>query len=152
TVTSPDGAVRFHLLARDPERLAYRVTFRDRAVIDTSALGVTVDGVDLGKGVAVGKAETYRLNEKYPWHGARAEITNHGNGARFPGRHTPTKAGYTLEVRAFDDGIAFRHVVPGADGPRVPDEATAFVLPAGSVVWYHDFEGHYEGVHQRKDV
>ena len=47
-------------------------------------------------------------------------------------------------VRVFDDGIAFRCVVPG-EGSRVPDEATAFVLPAGATVWYHDLHGHYEG-------
>jgi alpha-glucosidase len=34
----------------------------------------------------------------------------------------------------------------------VPDEATTFVLPAGCTVWYHDLEGHYEGVHVKKDV
>src|SRR4030095_13689975 len=59
---------------------------------------------------------------------------------------------YTIEVRAFDDAIAFRHVVPGDNKPRIPDEATSFVLPEGSVVWFHDFEGHYEGIHTKQEI
>ena len=27
-----------------------------------------------------------------------------------------------------------------------------FNLPAGSTVWYHDLDGHYEGVHEKKDI
>src|SRR5262249_29638840 len=59
---------------------------------------------------------------------------------------------YVVEVRAFNDGIAFRYIVAGDARPRVPDEATVFMLPAGSTVWYHDFEGHYEGIHVRKEI
>ncbi|HEY9195896.1 MAG TPA: glycoside hydrolase family 97 catalytic domain-containing protein, partial [Mucilaginibacter sp.] len=32
-------------------------------------------------------------------------------------------------------------------GVRIPDESTAFNIPAGSIIWYHDLNGHYEGVH-----
>src|SRR5262249_8404991 len=47
-------------------------------------------------------------------------------------------------------GVAFRYLLPGGEKPRVPDEATKFLLPAGSTVWYHDLNGHYEGVHEKK--
>src|SRR5262249_40378524 len=45
-----------------------------------------------------------------------------------------------------------RHVIPSVGRSRVPDEASAFAIPAGSSVWFHDFEGHYEGIHARKDI
>ncbi|HXI28273.1 MAG TPA: glycoside hydrolase family 97 catalytic domain-containing protein, partial [Vicinamibacterales bacterium] len=35
---------------------------------------------------------------------------------------------------------------------RTPDEATTFRIPAGAIVWAHDFEGHYEGVHARHAI
>jgi alpha-glucosidase len=54
-----------------------------------------------------------------------------------------------LEVRVFNDGVGFRFSLAGA-GQRTPDEATTFTFPAGSTVWFHDFEGHYEGIHQKK--
>ena len=61
--------------------------------------------------------------------------------------HPSTQDGFvTVDLRAFDDGIAFRTLIPGEGKKRVPDEATTFTLPGGSVVWYHDHEGHYEGI------
>src|SRR6185503_17898063 len=57
-----------------------------------------------------------------------------------------------IEVRVFNDGIGFRHIVPGGDTNRVPDEATKFVLPAGSKVWRHGLEGHYEAAYTNSDV
>src|SRR5262249_13323864 len=111
-----------------------------------------VDGVDLTGGVEVGKVEPYRVDETYPWHGVHARAVNRCNGATIPVKHVNSNTRYTLEARAFNDAVAFRFTAPGADRPRVPDEATTFVLPAGSTVWYHGLEGHYEGVHVRKDV
>src|SRR5262249_21768549 len=80
-VASPDGGVQFRLVPRDAARLAYRVTSRGRPVIEESALGVTVDGADLGAGAAVGAAERYRLDEKFPAYGGRSELANRCNGA-----------------------------------------------------------------------
>ena len=77
--------------------------------------------------------------------------TDNCNGAKLSMRHNASKTDYVLDVRAYNDGIAFRFVVPGS-GSRVPDEATAFTIPAGSTVWFHDFEGHYEGIHKKKDI
>ena len=112
----------------------------------------TVDEVDLTQEAQPGKAETFRIHEKYPWRGIHSEAVNHCNGARIPVVHAKGGAKYTLEIRAFDDGVAFRHIIPGDSKSRVPDEGTRFILPEGSTVWYHDLEGHYEDTHERKAV
>jgi alpha-glucosidase len=151
-VTSPDGNVQFRLVTRSESRVGYQVLFKHKLVIETSALGITIDGTELGRGVTIGKAEPHQLNEKYPWLGVHALAINHCNGAKIALRHTQSDLTYAVEVRAFNDGVAFRYVVGGDGKPRVPDEGTSFVIPAGSVVWYHDFEGHYEGVHARKEI
>ncbi len=173
TVASPDRRIQFRLVLQEGARLGYAVTFRAKPVIETSRLGIVIDGVNLGDGIQAGRINRYRVNETYPWHGIHSTATNHCNGARFHFQHTKTGAVYTVEARAYDDGIAFRHIVPvplrpvplrpvpdagrPAGNPpgaklRVPDEATGFRIPAGSAVWYHDFEGHYEGVHARKAI
>ena len=151
-ITSPDGKVQLQILAREQARLSYRVSFKNQPVIEASALGIVVDGIDLGQGVEVGQAERYRLNERYDWRGVHSTAINQCNGAKLSLKHAKSNTGFTLEARAFNDGIAFRFIVPGAGKQRVPDEATAFTLPAGSTVWYHDFEGHYEGAHARKAI
>jgi len=152
SVASPDGKVRFEILPREQARLSYRVTFRNQPVIEASALGVVIDGVDLCQGVEAGKTERYRLNERYAWRGVHSEAINRCNGAKLSLKHAKSGAGFTLEARAFNDGIAFRFVAPGDGKQRVPDETTAFTLPPGSAVWYHDFEGHYEAMHARKEI
>jgi alpha-glucosidase len=151
-VAGPDGKVRFDILLRGQSRLSYRVTFRDGVVIETSPLGIVIDGVDLCRGAEAGKVERYSLNERYAWRGVHSEAINHCNGARLSLKHTGSGANFTLDVRAFNDGVAFRFVAPGDEKPREPDETTAFTLPARSVAWYHDFEGHYEGMHARKGI
>jgi len=150
-ITSPNGAVELQLVPALGPRVTYGVTFRSRPVIEPSPLGVLVDGVDLGQGVAAGQVESYHANEHYAWRGVHSQATNRFNGARIALRHAASRTDYLIDVRVFDDGIAFRCVVPG-EGSRVPDEATAFALPAGATVWYHDLHGHYEGVHTKKTI
>jgi alpha-glucosidase len=152
SVKSPNGGVQFELVPGADSSLAYRVLFQDKPVIDTSSIAMTLNGLNLSCGVEVGKAEAYRVDEKYPWRGVHSEAHNYCNGVKIPIESVKDRIGYTLEVRAFDDGIAFRHIIPGGEMPRVPDESTAFLIPAGSTVWYHNLEGHYEGVHNRKAI
>ncbi len=150
-VASPDGRVQFRLALGGQARLEYSVTFNGKPVIEASAIGITVDQVSLAEGVQIGQVERYQVKESYPWHGAHATAVDHCNGARVAVTHLKSRTAYTLEVRAYNDGVAFRHVAPG-EGTRVPDEATAFRLPAGSTLWYHDLEDHYEAQHARKSL
>jgi alpha-glucosidase len=149
-VSSPDGKVQFSLVgARD---LNFEITLNGNPLINTSRLGISVDGVDLGEGASVVRSTAYRLRERYVWRGVHSLAINNCNGVRFSILHAASKTAYTLDVRAFNDGIAFRLVVPGEGKERVPDEACTFKVPAGSTVWFHDFEGHYEGIHAKKQL
>jgi alpha-glucosidase len=143
-VSSPNGAVEIQVSA-DATRLIYGVTFRGRPVIDSSPLGILVDGANLGEEVVLGNVASYHGDDHFPTRGVHAEAAERFRGARI------ALPQCILDVRAYNDGIAFQWVVPGT-GSRVPDEATAFVLPTGSTVWYHDLNGHYEGTHTRKDI
>ena len=73
-----------------------------------------MDGVDLGRGAAIGEVETYRVDERYPTRGVHSEAVNRCNGVRVAARHAESGLAYTIEARAFDDGVAFRIIVPGA--------------------------------------
>ena len=150
-IVGPDGLLLFKLHV-DDGRLKFSVVSQTNTIIEPSSMQFTVDGVDLAEGVEVGPPEPYQVNETYSWFGAHALATNHCNGARLALKHLKSDTVYTLEVRAFDDGVAFRYVVPGDKRARVPDEATTFLIPAGCTVWHHDLEGHYEGVHAKTDI
>jgi alpha-glucosidase len=149
-VHSPDRAVRFRVFA-DRGRLHFTVTFKGQAVIEPSPLRILVDGVDLADGADAGPERRYEVKETYATLGVHAKAVNHCNGVEISYNHPRLKGGWKLEARAFNDGVGFRHVIPG-DAARTPDEGTTFLLPDGSKVWYHDLGGHYEGVHVRKDL
>jgi alpha-glucosidase len=151
-VASPDGKVTF-ALGSNPERLTWSATLNGTAVIEPSSLDMRVDGYDLSSGVIFNSLETYSIDETYPWHGARSVAVNRCNGAKVSLTHDLSQMPYVLEIRVFNDGVAYRHVVAGdADAVRVPDERSTFILPAGATVWYHDLDGHYEAEYDRQDI
>ncbi|UCC98807.1 MAG: glycoside hydrolase family 97 N-terminal domain-containing protein [Phycisphaerales bacterium] len=151
-VTSPNGNVRLTMLP-NAERLTFTVSLGGKPVLDSSTIVMKVDGYDLSSGVVLGEVERYEINEQYPWQGKHSRALNHCSGARISLEHDLSFIDYVLEVRVFDDGAAFRHVIPGNEGTsRVPDEYTTFVLPVGSTVWSHGLGGHYEAPYKKRDV
>jgi alpha-glucosidase len=151
-VVSPDGNIKFILLP-NAERLTFTVKIGGTTVIENSPIIMKVDDYDLSSGVVFQKLEHYEINETYPWYGAHRTATNHCNGVRISFQHDLSFIEYILDIRVFDDGIAFRHIIPGEDSvSRVPDEYTTFVIPSGSIVWYHDMDGHYEAEYKTKNI
>jgi alpha-glucosidase len=152
-VTSPDGKVKFTVFP-NAERLTYAVTASEAAVIDPSPIIMQLDGYDLSAGVVFQNVERYEVNQSYPWYGAHSTATNHAKGAKISLINDLSFTPYTLEVQVFNDGVAYRHVIPGeSNASRVPDEYSSFVIPAGSTVWYGGLEGgHYETEYLKKDI
>jgi alpha-glucosidase len=151
SVFSPDGKVAFQAATAE-SKLRFTVSLGNKPVLEASPMSMAVDGVELAAGARLGNAERYQIDETYPWRGVHSKAINRANGAKIPladGKGATTCA---LEVRAFNDAVAFRFIVPGGAAERVPDESTTFVLPAESTVWYHDLGGHYEGIHVKKTV
>jgi len=152
-VASPDGRVSFIVLP-NADRLSYTVKLGDTTVIEPSNISLFVDGFDLaGSGLIQGDTERYEINETYPWHGSHSVAVNHCNGAKVAITNDLMQTQYALEIRAFNDGIGYRIIVPGKESEsRVADEYSAFVMPAGAKVWYHDLDGHYEAAYKSQDI
>ena len=150
TFKSPNSELQFVLLTTGPQ-LRYQITRADRSIVELSELAFLLDGIDLCRDSIISRIERYRVYEKYSTRGVHSSAVNSCLGARISIRHPASKTEYVMEVRAFNDGIAFRFTIAG-EGRRIPDEATTFKIPAGSTAWFHDFEGHYEGIHKKKTI
>jgi alpha-glucosidase len=150
-IPSPDGSVEFKFFLNHGN-LSYSMSRRGQPMIELSPMEFTLDGVDLTKEAVLGRMAPYDINETYPWRGVHPVATNHCNGIKIELLHPKTKSSCTLDLRVFNDAAAFRFIVPESPNPRVPDEASTFSIPARSTVWYHDLEGHYEGVHTKKEI
>lgn len=150
SVVSPDKQVKLDIVQKD-NRLYYTVAFKGAPVILSSPLSMKVDDVSLTDFASAGKPVYYAIHETYPIWGAHTTAHNDCNGIKLPLKNK--QATDTLEIRIFNDGVAFRFTAGGSAGQlRVPLEANTFILPSKSTIWYHDLVGHYESAHTKKQI
>ena len=116
-VRSPNGQVTFTFLP-NAERVTFTVALGNTTVIEPSPIVMTLDGYDLSAGVVLSGVVRDEMQERYPWSGVRSTAISDSNRARLSLTNDLTSIAYTLEVRVFDDGVAYRHIVPGDAGGR----------------------------------
>jgi alpha-glucosidase len=144
TVISPDSKIQFRLFAMNGG-LGFSVRNGSVVVIEPSPLVMTINGSPVFAGARLGKPKAYEVNEKYDWLGVHSTAVNKCNGLQIP------VPGCLLDIRAYNDGVAFR-IVTDEKKDAVPDEETVFNIPRGSNIWYHDLEMHYEGIYAKKEI
>ncbi len=148
---SPGGCVET-IVSRDADgRLVYTVRFGGREALGPSPIGVIVDGVDLGTEVELGTATTKPFTLEFPWRGNHAEVKVRGCATTIPVKRT-TGAAWTLEVKCFDNGVAYRCLIPGNGTRTIAGEAAAWNVPAGTFAWCNPNTDNYEGIHERHPV
>ncbi|MGA9623728.1 MAG: glycoside hydrolase family 97 protein [Bryobacteraceae bacterium] len=138
-LTSPNGAleisfaaVRGQSLQPAGGQLAYRVAFRGRPVLQWSNLGLAMEGSPaLGPVVRIESSQPSSQDETWtPVAGKANPIRNHYNAVTVQTVETAAGARrLVLEARAYDDGVAFRYVVPEQPSLkelRILNEATQF--------------------------
>ena len=143
-VTSPNGKVAAQV-GVSGGRIVLSVRRNGKTVLEPSPLGVTVDGVDLGDNVEPGTPETYTTNTTYPDPRGPGSLKDQCRGVKLPLRTKGANISWTLDVRAYDDGVAWRYLVPGSGTRKVTGEATSFVLPERAAYWTNHNTINYEG-------
>lgn len=152
SLASPDGSIVLQVNGKDGN-LSYRVQKAGKEVLVEAPIRMTIDEKEICCGVSVLSSKSYKTDATYPIRGSHSLAVDKGNGLQLRLKNRQTDTDFTLEARAYDDGIAFRLIVLGDKKlSRIPDEHTVFMLPAGSQVWYHDMYCHYEGIHQKKEI
>jgi alpha-glucosidase len=131
-LTSPDGQIEFRLSISLPKenyawiRPGYEISYRGKPLMDTSYLGLQIRYQDpiLGENVGLIARKSGAAGEgrnRYNW--LVAEYMQNGSlGRRL-----------NIEARAYNDGIAFRYVIPKTSPLEellISDEATEFHFSA----------------------
>lgn len=151
-ISGPDGNINCYLISEN-DQLLMSVEMEGIKVIEKSPLLISVDGYNITSGFKQGKIVRSSFNETYPWYGLHSIAINNYNSQVIHLKCKQNKIDYSLEIRVFNDAVAFRFVIPGKENiMRYPDESSSFRLPAKSLVWYHDLYMHYEGVHTKKMI
>jgi len=138
-LTSPNGAldisiatVRGQAVQAAGGQLAYRVTFRGQPVIQWSNLGLILEGSPpLGPAVRIESSRASGQDETWiAVQGKASRIRNHFNAVAVETVETAANGRrLVVEARAYDDGVAFRYIVPERPSLkelRILNEATQF--------------------------
>jgi len=135
-------------------QLAYRVAFRGKPVLVWSNLGLGVEGSPvLGAAVRIESSQPSAHDETWKSIAGKANpIRDHYNAITVQTvETTPGGRRMTIQARAYDDGVAFRYVVPDQQGGkelRITNEATQFHFPKDATTWslvMPDFQTGNEG-------
>ena len=138
-LASPNGAleisiatVRGQSVEAAGGELAYRVTFRGQPVIQWSNLGLILEAAPaLGTAVRIESSQASSQDETWTAvQGKTSRIRNHYNAVSVETVETASNGRrLVVEARAYDDGVAFRYVVPEQPSIkelRILNEATQF--------------------------
>jgi alpha-glucosidase len=109
-------------ISADNGQLAWSASYRGKPVIARSVLGLEIqDQPVLGPGVRIAASRTGSVDETYSMpHGKANPIRNVARTLAVDIEENPPRGRkLTIEARAYDDGIAFRYIVP--DQPQIKE-------------------------------
>ena len=136
---SPSGRVRVEVsAARRGAGLAYSVTLGGRAVIEASRLSLVLDdGAPPAALSIVGHRRSRRAADWKPLYGERAVVPDRFEALTVdlasPG---PRERRLSIELRAYDEGVAFRYAFPKDAAPAtIREERSELRFARGSVAW-----------------
>ncbi|MDE1916853.1 MAG: glycoside hydrolase family 97 protein [Sphingomonadales bacterium] len=149
-VTSPDH--RTHLNVLTDAGLLYTLDRDGAAILAPSPMGLmTSQGSFGGDGVAVAGSEARSVDDTYvPIAGKASHVADRYNQLTLHLRRQKDGVTFDLVLRAYDDGVAFRFVVPGQPKFQSLDvfwETTGFYFPADYGCWGAN-AGRFENSHE----
>ena len=128
-LTSPSGKLQADVFIDSTDHLAWSLKLNGYPIVESSSLGINIGSADPGQNIRLGTPILSINNTSYPWKGVHNTARNHYRQALIP---ITSKAHYTLECRIFDDGFAFRYLVPTpTTGAGSKIASTILVTPVG---------------------
>ena len=136
-VASPDGNFRFELRVEN-SLPSYRAYFKNKEIIGKSTLGFDFSGQENSlneltiKDAKVTKVEThwkpvYGEKNQYPEHYQQAIVSFSSSDRE--------NSIFQLNIRVYNEGIAFRYEFQNAKQTTINAELTEFALPTNSELW-----------------
>lgn len=136
---SPDGKLTFNLERDDAnDRLHWSVNRGGAAIVTRGALGIDLAKVGtIADEGTISHVETRDVDTKWtPPYGENSLIRDHFREETLTLAHADHgDLAVKLQVRAYDEGIAFRYLVHGAGTLTMSGEKTSYPLPDSAVVW-----------------
>ena len=159
-VISPDGQVVFVLAdakaTTGVNDIRYAVDFHGKSLMDESMLALKLEGQPaLGPGMRQVHLQRSTTDDTYTIPvGKTSSVRDHYNAALVD-LVDDTGRKLTIEVRAYDDGVAFRYIVPAPGKIRIEHELTQFHYAKDATLYpliLEGFQSSYEDEYQVRQV
>jgi alpha-glucosidase len=144
-VVSPDTRIVFQIrmenTARDSGMLGYFVTYDGRPLVLHGQLGIrTMDLPAWTSGFSLRSAVQRTVDTTwFPVYGERSVVRDHHTTATITFiRHGDTNAVMAIDVRVYNEGVAFRYRFPenlATSILNISEEVTSFTMPEGTMAW-----------------
>ncbi|MCG6188224.1 glycoside hydrolase family 97 protein [Maribellus maritimus] len=147
TVSSPSGELKVTVSV--DENITYAVSLNGKEIITPSAISMKLDdGLVLGENARVRKTKTTEVNQEIipVVNRKHAQIEDHYNLL------TLSFKNYSLEFKAYNDGVAYRWGVEKKEPFKVVSEQATFAFPANHEIWFPEEESmftHQERIYER---
>lgn len=138
SVTSPDGSL---VVGIDNQTLT--VTYNGVSAFDQIRLGLITQNSDLDSGLKIRKvSRKTRISDSYDMlAGKRLHCSNQAYEKTITFQN-PQGEDLKVIVRAYDDGVAFRYVLP--EGTVVTEDRTSYLVKDGVNRWFSSWHSDYE--------
>lgn len=144
---SPNGQVVFRLEEQADGKWSYDLRYGDVSVLTDSPLGLVTEAADLASGLKLAGESRRRIQETYRPAGDQAEPYS-VRANEWTVKFAKNNAEMQLQIRAYDDGVAFRYLLSGKARQTVLGEASGFRLPEDAIGWLADYVPHYEAIYE----
>ena len=133
---SPDGNIRVNVGVNEAKVLNYSIRFHNESVILNSALGIILNSDTLGNDVKVESVAETRVSSEYITRGFHNRAVNKYNQYEFKLKSDDRT--WNLQMRIYDDGVAYRYIIPASGLNYVKKELSSFRVPVQIPVWYFE--------------
>ncbi|WP_094573009.1 glycoside hydrolase family 97 protein [Mucilaginibacter xinganensis] len=158
TITSPDAKIKFSL-STNAKGLYYKVFYKGVLMVDESPLRITFkEGGMFNHTLFIGATKIEKLTEDYELvTGKASKVHSECNRVIIPvTEQGGAKRTLNVEVRIFNDGAAFRYVIPKQKGwpaaVNITDEVNSFNLtqnPKVTALLRENYTTSHEGIYTK---
>ena len=139
--SSPDGSVMLSFSLKSDGTPSYKVTYKNKPVINESTLGFTLkkaDPLTNNFKVVDTKKSTFKETWKPVW-GEESEILNHYNELLVSLEQNNTKRKMNIRFRVYNEGVGFRYEFPSQKELTyfvVEEELSQFAMTGDHTAWW----------------
>ncbi len=132
-----DNKNQVQLFKASSGALTYQIISNGKVVIDSSTIGITVNGKTLGVNSNIKLIEEDSFSTEFPLLGVKNKAVYKAKTSTF---ELTELNGFVwfLDFQVSDQGVAYRYRVPGAEKQIVNSEETSFKIPSNTKVWFFE--------------